>query len=252
MSTNKSDAYESIDPRTRRALEESLSVLTPQGTPVTDPDRTLVAVVSHSGNEYRVDLRDGRCTCPDHKHRGVECKHLLRAAIALGREPIPQDTLAIVDADPNLGANAPGPAITAADGGVVDDSGYTYHTEPPEVGGAQYVRCQECGSESIPAEPERVLHEPECSEAAEGRGDDYEPVDLYGEEYTVTEIADRAQEIANMDPEALANVETELAGYVEGLEDPLREARDAGKEKRAVVLKGLHQSFLAAWQVTTD
>ena len=52
-----------------------------------------------------------------------------------------------------------------------------------------------------------------------------------------------------MDPPALADMETELAGYVKGLEDPLREARDAGQEQRATVLKGPHQSFLAAWRV---
>ena len=251
MSTNESDAYESIDPRTRHALQESLSVLTPRGTPVTDPDRTLVDVVSHSGNAYRVDLREGKCSCPDHEHRDADCKHRRRARFALGREPIPQKTLVAVDVDENLGSNAPGPAITAADGGVVKDEGlaYSYHREPQKEGGAKYVRCEECGSESVPAEPERVLHDPECSEAAEGRGDEYEPVEIYGEEYTVTEVADRAQGVANMDPANLANIETELAGYVRGLEGPIEDAQDAGDEKRAVVLEGLHQSFLAAWQV---
>jgi len=150
-----------------------------------------------------VDLREGKCTCPDATYTLPDdgaCKHERRARFALGREPIPQKTLVAVDVDENLGANTPGPVITAADGGVVKD---------------------------------------------EGRGDGYEAVDLYGDEYTVTEIADRAQETANMDPAALASVETELAGYVKGLEDCVEDA----EEKRAVVLKGLQQSFLAAWRV---
>jgi len=29
---------------------------------------------------------------------------------------------------------------------------YTYHYEPPRVGGERYVRCTECGSESVPAD----------------------------------------------------------------------------------------------------
>ena len=231
-------------------------MLTPQAKPVEDPDRTLVVVVSHSGKEYRVDLRDGRCTCPDATYTlpdDTSCKHERRARFALGRDPIPQDTLVAVDADPNLGANAPGPAITAADGGIIkdegDDSGYTYHMESPEAGGAKYVRCEECGSESVSADPERVLHDPECSEAAEGRGDGYEPVELYGGTYSVTDLTDRAQETANIDPAALANIEVELAGYVKGFEDPLKEVKDAGDEQRAIVLTGLHQSFLTACRV---
>ena len=181
------DIDDSIDlePRTRRALEEPLSVLGPDGTPVADADRTLVSVVSHSGESYRVDVREGRCTCPDHEHRGVECKHLLRAAIALGERPVTSAELAAVDVDENLGANAHGPHVVASDGGIVeagddgeiltDDSSadngatYTYHTEPPEVGGARYVRCEECGRESVPADPAKVLHDPDCSEAAAWR-----------------------------------------------------------------------------------
>lgn len=109
-----------LDDRTRRALAESLSVLTPRGTPVTDGDRTLVSVVSHSGEEYRVDVREGRCTCPDHEHRDADCKHRRRARFALGREAVPAAALEAVDVDPNLGANAPGPAVATSDGGIVE------------------------------------------------------------------------------------------------------------------------------------
>ena len=43
------------------------------------------------------------------------------------------------------------------------DDGYTYHTEPQEVGGARYVKCTECGRESVPANPESILHKESCS-----------------------------------------------------------------------------------------
>jgi len=109
-----------LDDRTRRALAESLSVLTPRGTPVTDANRTLVSVVSHSGESYRVDVLKGRCTCPDHEHREARCKHLRRAAIALGTRPVTPAELAGTDVDPNLGVNAPGPRVATTDGGIVE------------------------------------------------------------------------------------------------------------------------------------
>jgi hypothetical protein len=37
--------------------------------------------VSHNGETYMVDLRDGVCDCPDSRYRNTICKHLLRAAI---------------------------------------------------------------------------------------------------------------------------------------------------------------------------
>jgi hypothetical protein len=46
---------------------------------------------------------------------------------------------------------------------------YTYHTEPAYVGGARYVRCELCGSESVPADPDEVLHDEECPERREWR-----------------------------------------------------------------------------------
>jgi predicted nucleic acid-binding Zn finger protein len=45
-------------------------------------------VVSHSGNEYLVDLREGRCSCPDAEYNldpDEPCKHELRAALYAGR-----------------------------------------------------------------------------------------------------------------------------------------------------------------------
>ena len=52
-------------------------------------------MTTQSGSEYRVDAREGRCTCPDYQYRDVRCKHLRRTAFATGARPIP----AWVDAD---------------------------------------------------------------------------------------------------------------------------------------------------------
>lgn len=51
-----------------------------------------------------------------------------------------------------------------ADGGVVESKSYTYHTEPQAQGGKRYVRCEHCGRECIPADPERLAHTPDCPE----------------------------------------------------------------------------------------
>ena len=107
-----------IDPRTRRALEEPLTVVALDGTPVEDADATVVLVVSHSGESYRVDARAGVCECPDSKHRDPDggCKHVRRARAALDREPLDARVVAAVDVDETLGVNAPGPSVVATDG----------------------------------------------------------------------------------------------------------------------------------------
>lgn len=39
---------------------------------------------------------------------------------------------------------------------------YTYHIEPRDQGGARYVRCEGCGREVIPADPNLLCHPDEC------------------------------------------------------------------------------------------
>lgn len=48
-------------------------------------------VVAADDHVYTVTLPDGTCTCPDHEHRGVRCKHVRRVAIDVtaGRVPDP-------------------------------------------------------------------------------------------------------------------------------------------------------------------
>jgi hypothetical protein len=122
MSNEHTHANESIDvePRTRRALGEPLSVVSLDGTPVESRDDTVVLVVSHSGESYHVDAEMGRCECPDHTHRDVDCKHIRRARAALGLEPVDSQVLAAVDVDATLGDTAPGPVVATSDGGIID------------------------------------------------------------------------------------------------------------------------------------
>jgi hypothetical protein len=123
MSTNDAPDRESIEPRTRRALTEPLSVLSLDGTPVRDTEETIVQVVSHSGESYRVDVLEGRCTCPDAEYNlapDESCKHARRARAVLGVEPVDSRVIDAVEVDENLGANAPGPVVATADGGIID------------------------------------------------------------------------------------------------------------------------------------
>ena len=87
MTTNEPNGNERIDSRTERALTQYLTVLADVGRAKGADD--LFLVVSQSGTEYLVDRREGRCTCPDHEHRGVRCKHLRRVAFATGARPVP-------------------------------------------------------------------------------------------------------------------------------------------------------------------
>jgi len=112
-----------VEPRTERALSEPLSVLALDGTPVESSDETIVQVVSHSGESYRVDVRESRCTCPDAKHNlddDERCKHERRARAVLAIEPVDSRVLAAVDVDEQLGAHAPGPAVATSDGGIIE------------------------------------------------------------------------------------------------------------------------------------
>jgi hypothetical protein len=123
MSNEHTDDNEStdIEPRTRRALERVLTVTHTDGTPIREGESpTVVSVHSgNSGKEHSVDVREGRCTCNDHRHRGATCYHLRRARFALGTEPIATETLAACDVHSHFASNAPGPVVATSDGGLV-------------------------------------------------------------------------------------------------------------------------------------
>jgi hypothetical protein len=150
-----------IAERDRRALTECMIVL-PEGGDV-------YTVVGENDSTYQVDTRGGRCTCPDHEHRDVHCKHIRRATFATGQRPIPPQVEAD-DVDDQLGEHTDGDAYqlvpdggTDAEAGDTDPveerleritphdppQGFSTHVEPREVGGARYWRCEHCGAESI-------------------------------------------------------------------------------------------------------
>lgn len=163
-----------LDERDVRALTEYLTVLE-------DVDRARGAedvylVVSQSGSEYLVDLRFKSCECPDAEHRDPDggCKHVRRVEFATDARRAP----AWVDLDDvagDLGEHVTSERVAATDGGVVADESadasapteeaYTYHYEPEAQGGARYVRCETCGAECVPADPDRLYHRDGCSEA---------------------------------------------------------------------------------------
>lgn len=48
----------------------------------------MVRVVTVA-DAYDVDVREGRCTCPDHQYREAKCKHIRRAEIEADLTPVP-------------------------------------------------------------------------------------------------------------------------------------------------------------------
>jgi predicted nucleic acid-binding Zn finger protein len=175
MSINDNSRQDSIETRTVRALEEPLTVLTTDHRPIQDQDVGVVSVTSHSGSVYEVNVNDGHCTCPDAEYNlddDEACKHLRRARIALGRKSVSTDTIACLDVDPQLAANAPGPAVATSDGGVIlDDDGndadqwegpFAEYDQYGELTGAEYVRCRDCGHEVIVGHEDDTTHAAGC------------------------------------------------------------------------------------------
>jgi hypothetical protein len=84
----------SVAHRTGAVAARGKTVTDTDGTPISG-DETPSIVSVHSGNsgrEHHVDVREGRCTCRDHRHRDATCYHLRRARYALGVEPVPTET----------------------------------------------------------------------------------------------------------------------------------------------------------------
>jgi hypothetical protein len=157
-----------------------MSVLTPDFQPIADSSRTVVSVTTGSGSSYTVDVREGRCTCPDYEHREPDggCKHLRRARLALAHDSVDSDTLARLDIDAGLGANAPGPVVATSDGGIVNagdgeiidenapatwEGPFTEYDKYGEPTGERYVRCSGCGVEVLTGGEENAPHRDGCS-----------------------------------------------------------------------------------------
>jgi len=182
-----------LEQRDVRAFTEKMTVLPDTGR-ASDAEG-LFLVVSQSGSEYLVDTLEGRCDCPDAHYNldsDEQCKHERRVAYATGEQSIPQwvNTAAIDShlgeqtdssrpafqrltleepesgtVQPDGGTRTEKAAETAVSGEAIDNAPrYTYHYEPAHVGGKRYVRCETCGAECIPADPDRMLHREGCSE----------------------------------------------------------------------------------------
>lgn len=93
MSVRLPDGGEGIDPDSRsgRAREERMLVKPEMDT---DGKATGIYLVvsGNSGSTYRVDIggSENRCTCPDHEHRRVRCKHMRRVALQIQEQDMPQ------------------------------------------------------------------------------------------------------------------------------------------------------------------
>jgi predicted nucleic acid-binding Zn finger protein len=124
MSNEESESKDSIEveSRTERALTECMTVVSTEGTPVTDADEETVSVVSSSGSTYTVDAGDEFCDCPDYQHNHRRCKHIRRARFALGIDELSAATLRTLDIAENFAAHCPGPIVVASDGGRVGES----------------------------------------------------------------------------------------------------------------------------------
>lgn len=116
-------SIEQLDDRDVRALTERMTVMPDVGD-ARGADG-LFTVVSHSGNSYLVDVRHGRCSCPDAEYNlptddGRErCKHLARAEYVTGERSVPKwvDPNAIDDV---IGVAVDTP-VAATDGGECEE-----------------------------------------------------------------------------------------------------------------------------------
>ena len=109
------------------------------------------------------------CSCPADIHREPDCKHKVALAtiggpVVLNAAVDYEDTGELSVRDENV------PTVAdklQTDGGNTTEgevSQYSYHTEPAKVGGSRFIRCNDCGAESVPANPDRLSHFAGCSE----------------------------------------------------------------------------------------
>ena len=183
MSESETDAKDCIESRTKRALEECMTVLPDHGR--ASGASGLFIVVGENGNgEYLVDTRTQSCECKDARYRDPDggCKHLRRVRIATGEIPVPANALGEITIDSTFGAQLDTSAkFATADGGLIDgDTGKEVSdntntaasiwsdpmAEVDKYGqptGDHYVRCEECGIEVLTALSDCASHREECS-----------------------------------------------------------------------------------------
>jgi len=183
MSENESETKDSIETRTRRALEECMTVLPNKGRAQGAPG-LFVVIGENENGQYLVDSQTGSCECKDAKYRDPEggCKHLRRCRIATGVSPVPAGALDEITIDSTFGAQLETSAkFATADGGLIDgETGEEISDEntaasiwsDPKVEvdkygkptGDHYVRCEECGIEVLTALADCATHREGCSQ----------------------------------------------------------------------------------------
>jgi hypothetical protein len=169
-----------IENRTRRALEECMSVL-PEFGRAADAPGLFVVVGENENGEYLCDTQTGSCECKDSQYRDPDggCKHVRRARIVRGESPVPAASLGDVEVDSSIGVHVDAsPKFVTADGGVieggddaelVDDDGprflgpFSEYNKYGEPTGAEYYRCSGCGVEVLTGHQENAVHAPDCS-----------------------------------------------------------------------------------------
>jgi hypothetical protein len=190
MSTNESEKVDCIDSRTKRALDEYMTVLPEFGR--ADGADGLFIIVGENGDTYLVDTRTTSCECDDDKYNLEDeeaCKHVRRCRIATGDLAVPARAIGDGDhqvtVDDNFGFRVDASAkIVAADGGVIDgETGEILEDEPDSEDvaesiwsdpkaeidrygkptGDHYVTCEECGVEVLTALTDCASHREKCS-----------------------------------------------------------------------------------------
>jgi predicted nucleic acid-binding Zn finger protein len=186
MSENESETKDSIETRTRRALEECMTVLPNKGRAQGAPG-LFVVIGENENGQYLVDSQTGSCECKDAQYRDPEggCKHIRRVRIAQGETPetpVPAGALDEITVDSTFGVHVDAsPKFATADGGILDgetgeeisdetESTTTWSDPKVEVDkygkptGDHYVTCQECGVEVLTALSDCATHREGCSE----------------------------------------------------------------------------------------
>jgi hypothetical protein len=181
MFENDSETQDCIEiaDRTRRALEEYMTVL-PEFGRAADAPGLFVVVGENENGEYLCDTRTGGCECKDAEYRDPEggCKHVRRCRIVQGEKPVPAASLGDIEVDSSIGVHVDSsPKFTTADGGVIDagdgaelidDDGPEWtgpHTEYDRYGqttGTEFVRCSKCGVEVLVGRQENATHADGC------------------------------------------------------------------------------------------
>jgi len=196
MSESESETQDCIESRTRRALEECMTVLPDFGRAAGAPDLFIV-VGENCNGEYLVDLRTESCECADAEYRDPAggCKHLRRCRIATGESPVPADALGEITIDSTFGAQLETSAkFATADGGIIDgstgevieddhdhDHDHDSDDEDEDIAesiwsepkaeidkygkptGDHYVTCEDCGVEVVTALAAHASHRDSCT-----------------------------------------------------------------------------------------